>query len=63
MARQQESKYCVACKRNTLHQRDVFGGGMGCLLTVVTGGLFIPIWIVLYLLGDRKKYRCQVCGL
>lgn len=46
----------------TLHQRDMFSGSWGCLLTVLTAGLFLPIWFFLMLLDGFRKFRCQDCG-
>lgn len=62
MGIQQKQKKCRECGRKTLHARETFGDGMGCLLTVLTAGLFFPIW-GLIMLGDLfKPYRCQQCG-
>ena len=62
MATQQTRKYCTSCGKSTLHQRETFSGGMGCLLSIVTGGLFIPVWIGLAILDGLRSYRCQNCG-
>ena len=35
---------------------------MGCLLSILTLGLFIPFWIASDVLGIFKSYRCQDCG-
>jgi len=58
----QRSRYCKNCGRNTLHVRPHFSGGMGCLLMVVTAGLFGPIWLVIWLLEQMRPMRCQQCG-
>jgi len=59
----QVSRHCKDCGVRTLHVKEQLSNGMGCLLTVVTLGLFIPFWIVygLFILPFRP-YRCQVCG-
>jgi hypothetical protein len=62
MAIRQKSKFCGTCGRNRLHQKEIFGGGMGCLLTVITGGLFLPFWLLCDVLDIFKPYRCQQCG-
>jgi DNA-directed RNA polymerase subunit RPC12/RpoP len=56
------SYFCNQCKRQTLHIKSVFSGGMGCLLTIITGGLFLPIWLLLAFAQVFKPYRCQQCG-
>ena len=62
MAIKQISRYCRHCRKRTLHQKEVFSGGWGCLLTILTGGLFIIIWLLADIIGIFKPYRCQVCG-
>jgi hypothetical protein len=62
MAIQQKQKFCKTCQRRTLFQKERFSGGMGCLLTVLTGGLFIPIWLLADVFSIIRPYRCQTCG-
>lgn len=62
MAVKQISRHCRTCGRQTLHQKQIFGGSWGCLLTLLTAGLFLPIWLLSDLLGILKPYRCQMCG-
>jgi len=35
---------------------------MGCLLTLLTGGLFIIVWVLADLAGIISPFRCQGCG-
>lgn len=60
----QKSRHCRTCGRNTLHIRQhMISDGMGCLLTVLTGGLFLLIWIPLALIDLlAQPWRCQQCG-
>lgn len=62
MTVRQKSRYCRECGRRTLHAKSYFSGGWGCLLTIVTGGLFIPIWLIAGIIDHAKAWRCQVCG-
>ena len=62
MALTQGRRYCKDCQRKTLHARQHFSGGMGCLLTVITGGLFLLIWIPLAIAEAFNPWRCQACG-
>jgi hypothetical protein len=63
MAIAQRQRFCRQCGRRTLHVRTYFGDGWGCLLTILTGGLFFVVW---FLLGAIQMvtngYRCQQCG-
>lgn len=63
MAYIQAQRYCKLCGRKTLHARPTFSDGMGCLLSVLTLGLFIPVWLVIKLVEAlTAKWRCQNCG-
>ena len=62
MATDQKSKYCRNCKQKTLHARQRVSEMWGCLLTIFTLGLWIPIWILMSIFGSFSSYRCQVCG-
>jgi hypothetical protein len=62
MAVKQAHLHCKDCARKTLHVKHIFGGGMGCLLTILTCGLFVPVWLLVDVLGLFRPYHCQVCG-
>lgn len=62
MAIKQTSRYCRTCARPTLHQKEIFSGAWGCLLTLLTGGLFLIVWILADVLGVLRPYKCQACG-
>jgi hypothetical protein len=62
MAIRQSSMYCRGCGRRTLHQKEILSMAWGCLLTILTGLLFLPFWILADFCGFVKPYRCQVCG-
>ena len=54
----QSQHFCSTCQRPTLHAIDKTIHGFRCLLTLVTCGLFLPLW----LLVNRNETRCQICG-
>lgn len=58
----QSSLFCHACKRQTLHQKSVFGVGWGLFFTFLTGGIFIPIWILVVIFDSGKPYFCMECN-
>lgn len=62
MGIQQASRFCKRCTQHTLHARHTFSGGMGCLLTLLTGGLFLLFWIPYMFLESLRPWRCQACG-
>ena len=62
MAARQKQRYCKTCKKNTLHEQDTFSFGWGCLLTILTGGLFLIVWLGAELYCMCKPWVCQTCG-
>lgn len=62
MAMDQASRRCRTCKRMTLHVRSRMSEGWGCLFTILTLGLFLPIWLLMSVFGTFSSYRCQSCG-
>jgi len=63
MGSPQGSRFCPTCGRQTMHQRHVMiSDGIGCLLTLITAGLFLLIWIPLAVMDSFQPWRCQQCG-
>ena len=61
----QSSKYCRCCRSYTLHARPTkrIGFVAGALLTFLTLGLFLPVWILCALFPSPSgPWRCQHCG-
>lgn len=56
------SGFCPICNRVTAHVRERFSTGWGCLLTLLTMGLFIPVWILIDLMELSGPPQCQYCG-
>jgi hypothetical protein len=54
----QKSLFCTYCQKQTLHESKMMQSG--CIFTILTLGLFLPIWICLHLFSTH--YRCQTCG-
>lgn len=60
---QQASRYCKLCEKRTLHAKThMVGAGLGIILSLITLGLFIPVWIMLAVVDAFRPYRCQQCG-
>jgi hypothetical protein len=56
-------RYCRTCRQKRLFvKQQSISLGMGCLLTVLTGGAFIIIWLLIGFLDMFKPFRCRVCG-
>lgn len=56
-------RLCRPCNRWVLAEHELgIGDGMGCLLSLLTGGLFLPIWLLLRFINMFSGYRCPFCG-
>jgi len=62
MGQLQRQRYCKTCQKKTLHARATFSGGWGIFLTIITAGLFLPVWLLIALIQAFSPWRCQVCG-
>lgn len=69
MAREQKQKHCQSCNKPTLHVKsepNKQSCAMHVVLTLVSCGLWLPIWICLMAIdqwaGILAPWHCQVCG-
>jgi len=52
--------YCSHEKRKTVHLVQKRNGIFHLILTVITGGLWLPIWLYASITTSRPE--CTVCG-
>ena len=66
MKREQTQRFCRNCGESSLFARDRYEPPhLGhLLLTLVTCGLWLPVWIVHMMANVRSSepFRCQRCG-
>lgn len=62
MACAQSSRRCKSCNRHTLHTKATFSNLLGIGLSVITMGLFIPVWLLIGVAEAFRPWRCQACG-
>lgn len=62
MAMIQSQRNCKTCGRKTLHAQSRLGLGWGLLLMLLTGGLFVLLWIPIWIYQALSGWRCQACG-
>jgi hypothetical protein len=58
----QTQKWCSYCERYTLFAKPHFAFGYGCIASLVTGCLFLPVWACFALADAFRPLRCQSCG-
>lgn len=58
----QTQRKCRTCNRKTLHARQTFSAGWGVFLSLITAGLFLPVWLLIGVAEAFRPWRCQACG-
>ncbi len=53
---------CYVCKGNTVHIVSSINHILHLILSIITGGLWIPIWILLGIISMFKTDQCLVCA-
>mgnify|MGYP007071601088 CR=1 FL=1 len=57
------SAHCPHCQRQVYAERPTgLSDGWGCLLIVLTGGLFLPVFLLLRAINALGGYTCPNCG-
>jgi len=55
--------WCDHCRDYRIAKRSLgISDGTGCLLSLVTLGLFLPIFLLLRLINSSGSYHCATCG-
>lgn len=55
--------WCNHCQTTVFGERQPgISDGMGCLISVITVGLFLPIFIIWRIADSFQRYRCPHCG-
>ena len=61
MATQEATGYCKKCERQVMVRRKGTNHVLHLLLSLVTLGLWIPVWILLSI--KVAGWRCSQCGM
>lgn len=55
--------FCDCCQTNVLAERESgISDGMGCLLIIITAGLFLPVFMLARFVGELRPFLCPRCG-
>lgn len=61
MGQKQTGRFCSHCQKNTMAIGNTPNHLLHLVLTILTAGLWLPIWI-LVCIGKIGGYRCSQCG-
>ena len=59
---EERRRYCPQCEKFIPGRRSVMKWTTGCLVSIFTLGLFIPIWGLIEIFKIFKPYICPECG-
>jgi hypothetical protein len=54
--------YCKDCQANRLGEKQATSHVLHLILTVLTVGLWLPVWLLVSFINGIARYRCPVCG-
>lgn len=55
-------RFCSTCEQSRLFEKRGPNHVLHLLLSIVTGGLWIPAWILVSMGNTGVPYRCRECG-
>jgi len=58
----QTGKHCPTCEKQTLHRQEGTARILHLLLTLITCGFWLPVWLLLALNAHTRPWVCQTCG-
>lgn len=61
MGQHASGRYCKYCNTHVMAVANTPNHILHLLLTVCSGGLWIPIWVIV-ILASAGNYRCSQCG-
>lgn len=54
-------KHCAKCRKNTKHLRPSTSHVLHLILSLITVGLWVPVWI-LVAISNSTQGQCSDCG-
>ncbi len=60
--RKTTSAYCPTCGKQTLHAKEGISNLLHLFLSLITAGLWIPVWLFLATKSAGTRTRCQTRG-
>lgn len=61
MTRIYRNRYCPRCTTQVTGFQDRHSFPAGCLITLMTLGLYLPVWLLYDFIQARGGYRCASC--
>ncbi len=55
-------RHCKTCDQKRLFEKEKQNNVLHLILSVITIGMWLPVWILIAVLGAFKPFRCTVCG-
>ena len=62
MGYKETSRFCSNCNKQVLARKKGTNHILHLLLTLLTGGLWLIIWILCAIVNGLGSWRCSFCG-
>lgn len=58
----QVKKFCLECNQATIHDEVKTNHVLHFVLSILTLGFWLIIWLLMFLMNTGKGATCQTCG-
>lgn len=55
-------RMCKTCGQHRMFRKEKQNNVLHLILSVVTVGVWLPVWLLIAIAGAFTPYRCTVCG-
>ena len=59
----QSTGFCETCGKQTMFVKQKLNNVLHLILSVLTAGIWLIVWLVLGMINSGKKPRCTSCGM
>jgi hypothetical protein len=61
MLEKNETRFCRKCQKTTPMIKETPNRILHLLMTVITAGFYLPLWIIIEFCGLSEEWYCQEC--
>jgi len=54
--------FCSTCDKKVRAEKEIRYGAKHAIATILTCGLWLPVWLVIDIKQRSKPYECPICG-
>lgn len=54
--------HCHDCDKNVIGEKQTPNHILHLILTVISAGLWVVVWIIIAAISAGREYQCRACG-